>query len=223
MTIGEFSIGISIVGGIPYARSIIRGSVRPERMSWFIWSVILGLGLWGYRASGGDDSAWFIVGDLIITASIFFLSLWHGTGGWNRLDATCLVVAFAGIILWQLTSIPVLGVVGVVTADIVALIPTLIKALRKPMTESTTTFAFTALAAACGTVAVGKWDVVLLAYPVYLFLANFTTAIVIFTGQYQLRLRRGSMPIPVQAYELSKVVSKPAKDTYIFKQGLSPS
>lgn len=190
MTIGEFSIIISIIGIVPYMIGIIHGKVRPERVTWFVWSLILALGIASYAEAGGSDSTWFLIGDFLITFGVFLLSLWKGAGGLNRLDLACLGIALCGLALWQTSSLPLLGIVGALTADAVALLPTILKALKDPNSESASTFGFSSLAAMCGVLAVGEWNGVLLFYPVYLFIANFVTAIVILVGQYQVRYNR---------------------------------
>jgi hypothetical protein len=187
MTLGEFSLVLGIIGAIPYIRSIVRGQVRPERTTWFVWSLILALALWSYRGAGPSDSVWFLVGDFIVTFTIFLLSLWRGAGGWTRLDISCLAIAGFSLLLWQLSSFPLFALWGVLIADAVALVPTVVKALHNPKSEGVSTYAFSSVAALCGFVAVGQWSLVLLFYPAYLFLANFVTALVVWVGQYQVQ------------------------------------
>jgi hypothetical protein len=185
MTLGEFSMVISVAGALPYIAHILWGRVRPERATWFVWSLILALAIWGYRASGANDSVWFLVGDLAVTAMIFLLSLWRGQGGFSRLDLVCVGIASLSLGLWQLSSISLFAVWGVLIADSVAMLPTLIKSLHDPRSESSTTYAFSSVAALCGFVAVGQWNFSLLFYPAYLFLANFVLALTIWVGTYQ--------------------------------------
>jgi len=185
MTLGEFSVTLSIAGAAPYAMQIVRGRIRPERTTWFVWAIILALAVVSYRSSGANDSVWFLVGDLIITVVIFVLSLWRGQGGWTRLDIGCLVVAGLSLVLWWTSRLPLFAVWGTLLADAVALIPTVVKSLRDPASESATAYVFSSLAALCGFVAVGQWDFTLLLYPAYLFLANIVTALVVLVGKYQ--------------------------------------
>ena len=156
MTLGKLSLIISIAGAIPYCLQIIRADVRPERMTWFIWSIILVLATWGYHALGSRDSMWFLVGDLAATSAIFFLSLWRGVGGYRKLDLICLGLAAVGLLIWQISSNPLFIMFGALLADGIALIPTVLKALRDPTSESITTFAATTVAAILGILAVGQ-------------------------------------------------------------------
>ncbi len=190
ITIGELSIIVSAIGLVPYARQIIWGKVRPQRTTWFIWSVILAMSLLGYHAAGGGDAFWFLVGDFLVTLVVFGLSLFKGVGGWGRLDMVCLIIASLGLILWQLSSQPLLVLMGVLVADLMGAIPTIKKALELPQSESASTFLFSTAASAMGFVAVGEWNLMLLFYPLYLFLANGITAQVILVSQYQSRRMR---------------------------------
>jgi hypothetical protein len=185
MSLGEFSMLLGMVGAVPYIWQIVRGRVRPERSTWFVWSLILALALWSYRSSGASDSMWFLVGDFVVTVVIFFLSLWRGAGGWTRLDVGCMAIAGVSLLLWQLSSVPLFSLWGVLIADATAMVPTLIKSLHDPQSESATTYAFSSVAALCGFLAVAEWNMVLLFYPFYLFVANFTTALVVGVGKYQ--------------------------------------
>lgn len=198
MTFGGAAFILSLIGVVPYLYGIIHGNVRPARMSWFIWSVILALGLWSYVTGGGTDSAWLIIGDLTITAVVFAFALWRGSGGWERLDIACLTVAVAGLLLWQIVGDAWLGVAGALLADAVAMVPTVVKSLRDPYSESASTFIFSAAASACGILAVGGWNLLLLSYPVYLCAANCLAAGTIMVGQYQLR-RHGIAGLPDSA------------------------
>jgi hypothetical protein len=187
MTIGEFGMLLALIGQIPYMWLIVRGTVRPSRSSWFIWALILALAILGYRSSGADDSIWFLVGDFIATFSIFLLSLWRGVGGWNRIDTTCLTLAGLSLLLWQASSVPLFALWGALIADAIALVPTVIKSLRDPASESSSAYVFSGLAALCGILAVAQWNLTLLFYPAYLFLANMFIAVVVWVGQYQVR------------------------------------
>jgi hypothetical protein len=187
MILGELSMVLAIGGGIPYIYQIVCGNVRPARATWFIWTVIMAIALGGYEGSGAADSAWFLWGDFIVTAVIFALSLWRGRGGWSSLDIACLGVAATSLGLWGVSDIALFALWGVLLADMVALVPTIIKALHDPFSEGASTFACSSAAALLGLLTVGEWNLTLLFYPAYLFLANLVTAITIIVGKYHTR------------------------------------
>lgn len=185
MTLGELGLLLASLGTAPYIYAIFRGTVRPSRASWFIWSLILCLAIWSYHVTGASDSIWFLVGDGIGSCTIFLLSLWRGMGGWSKTDIACLVLAGISLFLWQVSNITLFVLWGALIADSIALIPTIRKALDDPASEGASTYFFASLGAFCGLLAVGQWSMKLLFYPAYLFLANMTTALVVWVGQYQ--------------------------------------
>ena len=187
MVFSIISFVVSVAGAIPYVWHICQGNVRPERTTWFVWSAILAVACLGYRGAGARASLWFLIGDFTVTALIFLLSLWRGSGGHSRLDLVCLGIAATGLAGWQLSEVPVLSVVGALLADVTALVPTALKALRHPMTEHASIYLASSAAALCGVLAVGQWDLLLMFYPFYLFLANFTTGIIILASKYKVR------------------------------------
>lgn len=184
LMLGRISLIVTVLGAIPYIVSIFRTDVRPERTTWGIWTVVLVLAVISYRAAGAGDSIWFLVGDLFITGVIFVISLFRGVGGWSKVDIASITVALMGLVIWQTSHSPVWQMIGTLTADMVAIVPTLKKSLEDPMNDSPVIFATGSIAALLGVFSVGEWNIILLFYPAHLYTANFLTAVVIGTGRY---------------------------------------
>lgn len=174
---------ISILGVLPYLYFAVIGKVRPQRTTWGIWTVLLVLSIVAYKQSGAEESVWFIVGDLIITAAVFVVSLFHGSGGFTQTDRVVLLIALVGSLVWLFSSLPFWQLLGLIVADVVAVFPTIAKVIREPQSESATTFWASSVAAFFGILSVGVWDPVLIIYPLYLYTANLVTAVVITAAQ----------------------------------------
>jgi len=188
--IGELALLTSFLGIIPYLRSTLFGETRPERATWFVWTIVLSVSLWVYIQAGAGNSAWFIVGDLIATSSVFVVSLFRGQGGFTRFDIACVCGALFGLLLSIVTGQPLLVLVGTISADILGLIPTFRKALYDPMSENPSVFLFSAASSFIGLVALNTLSWGLLIYPSYLLLANLLTAELIVVGHYHVRQRQ---------------------------------
>jgi hypothetical protein len=187
MSIGEAAFFVNVAGVFPYLKGTLWGPVRPERTTWLIWSVILGLSLLGYRELGAEDSIWFALADFLVCFTVFVISLFRGTGGWSRFDLICLGVALLGVVAWQASDRTILVFAGTLTADVMGLLPTLKKSLQDPTSERASVYVCSSLASAMGFIAVGVWDWSLMFYPLYLFLVNGIVAQTVLVGQYQLR------------------------------------
>ncbi len=53
---------IAISGYIPYIYSILKGQTRPNRATWFIWTIVGGLLAFSYMAEGDQHSIWLPLG-----------------------------------------------------------------------------------------------------------------------------------------------------------------
>lgn len=76
---GIIALGLSIAANIPYIVETVKGDVKPERVSWFIWTL---LGLTYFWAAILENGAvLFTAGELIGPVVALLLSLKHGVGG----------------------------------------------------------------------------------------------------------------------------------------------
>ncbi|HEY1835244.1 MAG TPA: hypothetical protein VGG13_00275 [Candidatus Saccharimonadales bacterium] len=101
----------ALVSPITYAVSIIRGNAKPHRMTRFALMVVLSVNFASIVAAHGNNGAKILTGIFCVQAIVIFgLSLWRGMGGTAVLDWTCLGVAVAGTIVWQLSRDPIVGV-----------------------------------------------------------------------------------------------------------------
>jgi len=126
-----------VIGPITYIVSITRGVSRPHRMTRFILAFVLGINFFSILAAHGNTGAQVFSGFVFLQALIIFLlSLWQGMGGTNISDYVCLVIAVIGIIGWQFTGDPIIGIWFSILADFSAYVPAFIKTWKHPNTES---------------------------------------------------------------------------------------
>jgi hypothetical protein len=74
---------VNLLSFVPYVGSVVQGKARPERASWFIFSVLyVELALAEYRHHAGASITVY-VGEAIGCTTIAILSIRHGTGGFD--------------------------------------------------------------------------------------------------------------------------------------------
>ena len=91
---------LSVLDAVPYARDVIRRTTRPQRATWFIWSM---LALVAVASQLADGAAWSIVmvaTQAMVTTLVFLLSIRHGEGGLSTLDLTAVAIAALGVLGW---------------------------------------------------------------------------------------------------------------------------
>jgi hypothetical protein len=171
--LGIASALLSTLSGLPYIRDIFLKKTKPERASWFIWSVLCGIAFFSQLAKGATDSLWFTGANAIAVIFIFLLSLKHGTGGLNRNDVIALIVAGIGLVLWSVTREATIALILVMIVDAAGAVLTMIKSYDDPGSETLSSWVFSAISGLLGAMAVGSWNIVLLMYPAYIFVVDF--------------------------------------------------
>jgi hypothetical protein len=182
--LGVLGALVGVADSLPYLRDILRGSTRPHRGTWLIWSLLAILAYSAQRADGASWSVALTATQAVFTGLIFALGIRRGEGGLGGADLALIAIALAGVAGWIVAREPVVAVACVIVADLSATAMMLPKAYRDPGSETLSTFALASVAGALAAGAVGDLDVSLLLYPVYYCLANASVALL-------LHVRRG--------------------------------
>lgn len=181
--IGYLSGFVNIFGFIPYVRDIFKGTTRPERISWFIWLILGFIAFASQFAEGARASLWMPAIQTIGVAYIFLLSLTKGEGGFKKLDIVALIVTVVGLILWYVTQEAAWALFFVILVDAAGMSLTTIKCYKDPGSETLAGWVFYAISGLLATISVGSLNGILLAYPVYIFLANLSAVLAILAGR----------------------------------------
>jgi hypothetical protein len=168
-----------IADTVPYVRDTVRGSTRPHRGSWLIWSVLAVIAALSQRADGASWSVLMTATQAILTGLVFLLAIRYGEGGMTRGEVSLIALATGGVIGWILAREPVLAVACVIAADVAAFAMMTPKVVRDPHSETLSTYALASLGGALAAGAVGMLDPSLLLYPAYYCLANAAMSVLI--------------------------------------------
>lgn len=171
---------VGVADAVPYVRDTVRGSTRPHRGTWLIWGVLAVVVCVAQRADGASWSLVLTATQAVLTAAIFALAIRHGEGGLAWVEMALIAVAFGGIAGWLLAGEPVIAVLCVIVADLIAAAMMTPKAYRDPHSETLAMYALASVGGALAAGAVGVLDVSLLLYPLYYCVANAAMALLIF-------------------------------------------
>jgi hypothetical protein len=177
--LGVLAALVGIADTIPYLRDTLRGSTRPHRGTWLIWSSLAVLVCFSQEADGASWSLLMTAVQVILTSLIFVVAIRHGEGGLSRGDLFVIALAAAGVAGWITAGEPLVATACVVAADLLGAGMMLPKTWRDPGSETLSTFALAAVAGALAAGAVGSLDVALLLYPAYFCLVNLGIALLI--------------------------------------------
>lgn len=185
--LGTVALIIQLIANIPYIWGIVRGGVRPNRVSFFIFALLAIIGFISQDASGATYSNLLTLGVAFNTSVIFLLSLWRGSGGKDRFDLICLLLAIFGIVGWRVTGNPLVATIFVVLADFMGMVPTFKKTYIKPDSEGGLAWGIVTIAAVFSLIASGGKEFSIYLYPLYSFLANGIETLLILHRRYLLK------------------------------------
>ena len=183
---------VGIFDTVPYLRDVIRGSTRPHRGTWLIWSalaVVVCLAQW---ADGASWSLIMLLTQAVLTTGVFAVAIVRGQGGTTIIELALIAVAAAGVTGWLLSGEPLVATVCVVAADLIAAAMMVPKTYHDPGSETLATFVYASIGGALAAGAVGVADnagATLLLYPIYYCLANGAIAVLIHHRRTVLRWR----------------------------------
>lgn len=181
--IGTLSGILAAISYLPYTRDILGRKAKPERASWLIWSFLAGIAFFSQLSKGATNSLWFAGLDSLGAFIIFCLSIKYGVGGLTRQDIRALAAAGIGLVLWYVSHDAIYALLITIVIDAIGTSLTVMKTYGDPSTETYPMWLIVCAASILATISIGKFDPVLIAYPLYIFGANFAVVIAKFTAE----------------------------------------
>lgn len=193
-TLGIASALLATYAFVPYVRDVLARRTEPQKACWLIWSVLSSIALASQVAEGGTDSVWFSAIQVVGTVTVFLISLRHGGGPMMRAgDGFVLWLASLGLVLWAWTDNSVYALIISIAISMLGGWVTIKKAYYYPESETLSTWVMSCVAAALAILAIGSVDIVLMAYPLYLFTLYALIVGAITLGRA--RAARGTVPM----------------------------
>lgn len=190
-TLAIAQVMIFCIAGPPYILDTIRGKTKPQRATWFIWTVLGMIAFISQVALGARWSLVFTGLDTFGSLLVLGLSIPYGVGGWKRLDRAALAVAAVGVGVSLVARQPIVAISGVILADVSGAALTVRKVFLQPDSETTISWLLIGAGSLCGVLSVQRLDAGLLLYPVYLFIINWSVPLAQAVGRlYERRHRR---------------------------------
>lgn len=175
---------IGVISIIPYVHDVLKGTTRPNIVSMSIWFLLEAIAVGSWVSVGASWSLVICIVTALNSGIVVVLCLFgYGYRAYATLDVVCLVFGLLAILLWQLADRPLVAVVLVVLADLIATIPTIRKLAIAPDSEDPLAWGLLTLAAVLAAVSTAKLDFINLFYPVFLILQAGTIAVLGLRGR----------------------------------------
>jgi hypothetical protein len=192
---GVAALVVNVAGYIPYFAGIFSGRVKPQRITWGIWSILTTIAFVNQVANHGGYSSLFFGSTVLLVVTVFILSIKRGLGGSSGFDKGILIAAAVLFLVWIITRDTRISTILAVTIDGIGALPTLKKAYLRPDTEVYAQWVLAAISGVLSTLAVPKPDYILYVYPLYVVVMNAAIVAAKFTAEHQShdkKLRRAS-------------------------------
>jgi len=128
---------IGTAGGVAYLIDTIKGKIKPNRVSFLLWSIapFIAFAAQIKQGVGLEAMMTFSTGFLpLLTLAASFV---NKNAEWKltRFDLLCGFLSIVGLVLWQLTKVGNVAIFFSILADGLAAVPTIVKAYKYPDTE----------------------------------------------------------------------------------------
>ena len=188
---GILSGVLSSLSYIPYIRDILLRKTYPEKATWLIWIILGSIAFTSQLAKGATNSLWVPGLETLGQIIVFILALRVGKGPiFKRKDYIALSIAGLGLVLWYLTHEAAVALYIVIGIDFTGTFLTIQKAYTKPETETFSTWILAMFGGLFSALSVGKFDFILLSYPIFIFAMNGIIALAMILGRKSKTLKR---------------------------------
>jgi hypothetical protein len=165
-----FAAALNLFGTLGYARDTLRGDTQPNRVTWIMWSVAP---LIIVAAQFGEEVGWsalLTLGAGLGPAMVVLASFLNKKAYWQitKLDILCGVFSALALILWLITKTGLVAIVLSIAADLLAGLPTILKAYRAPQTESSFAYIAAVIAGVITLLTITNWTFAAYSFPVYM-------------------------------------------------------
>jgi hypothetical protein len=163
---------IAAIGSLSYIKDTLKGRVKPNRVSYLLWSLAPLIAFFAEIKQGVGIQALmtFIVGFLPLT--IFIASFVNKKAVWNLtgFDLLCGALSIVGLVLWYITKSGNIAIIFSILADGLAAIPTVVKSFNFPETESAWPYFASTISAILTLLTIKVWNVANVGFPLYIVL-----------------------------------------------------
>lgn len=134
--ISIIAVILTFVAYVPYYRDILKGKTHPHIYTWSLWGLLTVLIVALQFIGGAGPSTWITAAAGLMCIGVIVLGFKNGKKYITKTDTFIAILALLAIAFWLFVNQPVISLILVIVADLLAFIPTVRKAWKKPYTET---------------------------------------------------------------------------------------
>jgi len=178
---------LSLSGSFAYIRDMFRGKSKPNLVTWGVWAFAPLIATGAALSASADIWATVRIfmsgfGPLLIFIFAFIVpqSYWK----LSKFDFACGGLSLIALFAWLGANSPVLAILLAAIADLLATLPTIIKAWKYPETETVYTYFIGLFTASIVIPAIPVWNIENSAFQIYLLIANTSLFLIVMRGYF---------------------------------------
>ena len=128
---------IGAVGSVAYLIDTVKGKVKPNRVSFLLWSIAPLIAFFAQIQQGVGLEALMTFSTGFLPLTVFIASFVNKQAEWKltRFDLLCGILSLLVLVLWIITRVGNVAIFFSIVADGLAALPTIVKAYKYPDTE----------------------------------------------------------------------------------------
>lgn len=180
------AVVLTFLAYIPYYRDIIKGKTHPHIYSWSLWGV-LSILIVALQIKGGAGSSVLVTAAAgLLCIGVIVLGLKHGKKDITKSDTFVAILSLIATGFWLIADQPVVSILLVVLADVLAFVPTVRKSYNKPMTETLSLYVTNSFRFTLALIAVEQFNLLSALWPGVWAVGNGLFAIMLIVRRRQL-------------------------------------
>lgn len=157
---------------VPYYRDILKGKTHPHVYSWSLWCLLTIL-IVALQIKGGAGMATLVTAAAgLMCVGVIALGIKMGKKDITKSDTATAILALIAMAFWLIADQPVISLVLVVIADLLAFYPTVRKSWNKPHTETLSLYATNTVRFALALIAIESYTFLAVLWPAVWVVAN---------------------------------------------------
>ncbi|MDQ1299518.1 MAG: hypothetical protein QG636_186 [Patescibacteria group bacterium] len=159
---------LQVLSVVPYLHSMVRGTTRPNVISFALWTVLQCIAIAAQLSVGASWSVLLLIATTTNTFLIVVFCLFgYGYRKHGISEYLCLSLAIIAMCGWYFTGDPNVALLLAVVANMMAAVPTILKTYRVPRSENALGWYLTFIASLMSLFSTTVWNFANLVFPIY--------------------------------------------------------
>lgn len=184
--LGFVAVVLTFVAYVPYYRDILRGKTHPHVYSWALWGLLTVLIVALQLQDNVGPAVFVTMAAGLLCLGVVVLGLKYGKRDITYSDKVIAVMALVAMGFWLLADQPVVSMLLVITADLLAFVPTVRKSWNKPYSETLSLYVTNTLRFGLTLLAVREYTVLTSLWLVFWITANALFSLMVVVRRKQL-------------------------------------